>query len=878
MEPLSPYKHLQQIANTVLRRERFSLRITYKGEPVYNYKPNWFKCPDAARPVPSGGRQAAAEPSQDSSDEDAGEAPIGTGIIKPEEPSPDDDRSCRDKLEEINNSGEVLPLPTSSLPAAQIRRPRPLNQEFLNALKKRLGDTPAATKYLNGLGLSAETIRWFNLGLSKPYRKVAGETQENALLYPVRAADGMFYKYGYCNIPGLTKAPADDDLWIAGPVLTYYAAAVRNQKKVFVCSGPRDLWRTWQEVVQRSYAEDLLLISSTQGSDHPEEWRDPQFWNRWEVVYFGFSGDAFDEALSGKLIKLTGREIMRVRVPERYGKSWIDFWKGGGTLAEFDRLLCEAQVVSEELKPADDSLSVGRFSYEPVDINGAFRNGHLYYTVQTLTRELTQTQGGSAGAVMQVVERLDTVVIRSDRTVHSAVWVAAPKGTRQQDRVLRLTDGTLITGEPHSSKYATWSWPSIKAFLERKSRTRSLSEILIDVLAYLKTSVWLPYEEDYAVLALTVPVTYAQAVFDSVPLLFLHGPPGSGKSQTGRAMARVCANAYVCGQTSAASIARFIDESRGFVVLDDLEAVGGKGGDFSELVQALKQSYNKETAVKLWTDVKSMRTQRINFFGVKMINNTRGAGAILKSRMLRVRTSKIPDHLREQFQESQPVETRRLDALRDELHTWTFENVVIVDAEYRRLFPKNADRAEEISAPLKVFASLAANERLSHHLEVALGRQNRESLGPDDPIRIMHDAIKNLIRDGYRHISVTHLVLEMRRILRDDYGQFSAAELPEWLKPGWVGRKLRAYDLIDTADAGVERKRVFGTNLRIYPIREGVVEEVVGWHGRQGVVVEAGPRQAGDFCRECEACTYNTLGCEIMRKRLQPRPRLNKRK
>src|SRR5207237_566662 len=122
----------------------------------------------------------------------------------------------------------------------------------------------------------------------------------------------------------------------------------------------------------------------------------------------------------------------------------------------------------------------------------------------------------------------------------------------------------------------------------------------------------------------------------------------------------------------------------------------GRGGEFSELAQALKLSYNQETATKLWTDVKTMRTERLNFFGVKLINNTRGADSILGSRMLRIQTARIPEHQRSQFGESRPADWRRIDELRDELHTWTFENVAAIDAEYRRLFPKDSDRAEEI--------------------------------------------------------------------------------------------------------------------------------------------------------------------------------------
>jgi hypothetical protein len=449
---------------------------------------------------------------------------------------------------------------------------------------------------------------------------------------------------------------------------------------------------------------------------------------------------------------------------------------------------------------ADESarLGYGRFAYAPLNINGAFHNGHLYYTVQILNRGVDIERKPGGEEIVVDVERLETVVVRSDRTVHSAQWAQAPKGTRERERVLRLTDGTLIDREPQANKYGTWSWPAINAYLEGQTTVRPLAQILRDILAHLKSSVWLPYEEDYAILAFTVPVTYAQAVFDSVPLIFLNGPAASGKSEMGRAMARVCANAYVCGQSSAASIARFIDESRGFVVLDDLEAIGDKGGEFSELVQALKLSYNKSTAVKLWTDVKTMRTQLLDFYGVKLINNTQGADNILSSRMLRIQTRKLPDNLRKEFGELAPTDTRKLQALRDELHTWTFENVGLVEAEYKALFPKGSDRADEITAPLKVTAALADDAELRAQLEIALTRQKHRTADLDDPKEVLHEALKNLIAQGFDMISITLLVLEMRSIIRNDYGKSFTTEIPEWARPEWVGRMLRSFDLINT--------------------------------------------------------------------------------
>jgi hypothetical protein len=414
-----------------------------------------------------------------------------------------------------------------------------------------------------------------------------------------------------------------------------------------------------------------------------------------------------------------------------------------------------------------------------------------------------------------------------DRTFHKTSWVAAPRGKRFQDRVLRLDDGTLIDREPQPNKYGTWSWRSIKNYLDGNHKVRPLSEIIRDVIAHLRGGVWLPYDEEYILLALTVPVTYMQNVFESVPLLFTNGPKGSGKSGLGRAMALVCANSFICGQSSAASIARFIDESRGFVVLDDLEMIASRGGEFSELVQALKLSYTKKTATKLWTDVKTMRTKQLNFYGVKMINNTQGADDILSSRMLRIQTRRLPDYCKEEFLQRAPLDPLALSGLRDELHTWAFESVAKIDEEYRKQFPKLTDRAQEIEAPLKVMALLAGDDELMAGLEVALARQRLTAADPDDPRALLREALKGLVAQGYFQFSPTHLLMEMRSLTHRDLDKSYASEIPEWSRVEWVGRMLRSHDLIDPDPQTHERKRLFGANLRLYHAHRDFVAEVM---------------------------------------------------
>lgn len=466
--------------------------------------------------------------------------------------------------------------------------------------------------------------------------------------------------------------------------------------------------------------------------------------------------------------------------------------------------------------------------------------------------------------------KIETVVVRSDRTVHSVRQEPAPKGTLPDERVLRLTDGTLIESKPKASLYSTWSWTSIRAYCAGRSKTRDLGTILGEVNAYLRRSVWLPYEADYDLLTLLVPVTYAQAVFQSVPMILVVGPPGSGKSALGRAMALVSANASTVGQISAAGVARLIHETKGFVVMDDLESVGSRSGKdapaFNELIQALKLSYNKDTSWKIWTDVsRGMRVERLNFFGVKMINNTTGRDNILGSRMLRIQTRKIPEALKSDLGNFEQANPGYLNQLRDELHTWTFENVALIDDTYKRLFPVPTDRATEIAAPLRVFAEVSGDARLVQGLDQALSARTDTISDPDDPVEVMKEAMKRLVKEGYKEISTTHVVLEMKTLIDGNTDRHLTNEIAQWENPAWVGRQLRTHDIISVNAQGT-RQWLFGKSLRIYPIKDHFMVEVLD--GPNEVVPAFAQRDPIDFCAGCAHCRYRNAGCPIMDSRL----------
>ena len=750
---------------------------------------------------------------------------------------------------------------------------RSANREFLARRRKRLLENAAALSWLEKRGIQGRTIRAFYLGLSERYVDSKGTIHQDALLAPLIGADGSpLNRTVYYNIPEVTINPASKNGWMKGASATYYAGAKKGQKSIFICEGPKDLWRTWQALGDSDEVTDLLLISSTHGSTIPDDWRQAAFWSGFDLVFLGHDNDPAGDKTAQLIAKNVGHDTFRVRPPKERGKDWTDFWQNGGTTTDFKALLAEAKLINEEINlDSEASSKPGRYDYKPIDIATAFHRGHLYYPVRTLSNSLELIKDEDSNSEPKLVTRIETVVVRSDRTVHAVREEPAPKGTPPEERVLRLTDGTLIESRPKASIYATWSWPSINAYREGKCRFRDLGTILKEINTYLRQSVWLPYDCDYELLTLLVPVTYAQAIFQSVPMILVVGPPGSGKSALGRAMGRICANAASVGQASAAGVARLIHETKGFVVMDDLESVGARSGkdipQFNELIQALKLSYNKETSWKIWTDVsRGMRVERLNFFGVKMINNTTGADNILGSRMLRVQTRKIPDDLKGSLGVHEDVDASRLGHLRDELHTWTFEHVALIDDTYKQLFPQPTDRATEIAAPLSVFSVIAGDESLSRGLDQVLIKNRQSVADPDDPIEVMKEAMKRLVKDGYKEISTTHVVLEMKTLVDQNADRHLTNEIAKWEDPAWVGRQLRTHDIIDANSPGA-RQWLFGKSLRIYPIKNHFLVEVL--NGQDGLISENTRRTPVDFCGGCAHCRYRIAGCPIMESRLE---------
>jgi hypothetical protein len=269
--------------------------------------------------------------------------------------------------------------------AINLKRPLDIQTagpENLARLESNLQRHPAALQYLYNRGLTLSTINKFHLGIKEPYkRKTDGKTVANALCYPIISGDGeALSRYGCYNIPGVTENPVDKNGWGRGSPTTYYSGSTAGKTILFVAEGCKDLWILDQHLASTSLDSEVVIVTSSHGSGIPDEWKTIAFWRTWTVVYFGHDNDKSGEQIAHNLIRFCGREAFRVRVPEDMGKDWTDFFNAGGTVEQFKSLLDNAPAVSGPAPERDSSPEqLGEFAAKPVNINGAFANGYLYY-------------------------------------------------------------------------------------------------------------------------------------------------------------------------------------------------------------------------------------------------------------------------------------------------------------------------------------------------------------------------------------------------------------------------------------------------------------------------------------------------------------------
>ncbi|PTT90980.1 hypothetical protein DBR42_04835 [Pelomonas sp. HMWF004] len=310
---------------------------------------------------------------------------------------------------------------------------------------------------------------------------------------------------------------------------------------------------------------------------------------------------------------------------------------------------------------------------------------------------------------------------------------------------------------------------------------------------------------------------------------------------------------------------RLSDATHGFVAIDDLEKVMAKrGGDpkFVDIAQTLKLSYKKQSAQKVLTDVsKDNALTRINFFGLKLINNTSGVDEILGSRMLMIATRTMPTS--STLPRDRWLDREQRATLRDALHTWAFCHVDDIARAYVQTSPNKSVRAEEIFAPLRVVASLSDSEQWRTDVERALGKGRSADVSSAD---VMKEAILGiLIRSitGAKRLrtvlTVTEVKMHMQLLEGGRFGKSSTTEIADIESPVWIGRQFR--QVFGRDDAERPRFRMYGHFVRAWAIHPTLLDQAVaqGSVPREELIETDDPQE---FCQVCATCDYGAL-CEI---------------
>ncbi|MBD8089335.1 hypothetical protein IFT48_05010 [Pseudomonas fluorescens] len=528
----------------------------------------------------------------------------------------------------------------------------------------------------------------------------------------------------------------------------------------------------------------------------------------------------------------------------------------GGSQADVDRLsarlptwrmIYQLEALPETATEPDmrPEVEVERLGYDPVDLGSVFHMGRLYYPMETLvTTRINSAEGQSSR-----FEDIDVVVVRSDRTLHTIVESAS--AGRASNSIYRLTDGTLIREKLTGTQHSTWSWDSVKQYLDEGYTAPSLSDLSTLIHRHLQARVWLPDPNDYWLLTFVSVLSYVQAIFEAVPLILLNGKGGTGKSELGAALANVSCNATVIGKSSASSMIRLMNETKGMTVIDDLESIGSAAGKdkFSEMVQLLKVSYKRSSATKLVTNSRR-KPQLMSFFGVKVISNTSGVDAILGSRMLHVHTQNMPSTEIEDFLARDDLTSGELKKLRNDLHCWAFENVGEIDRVYQRLSAGSSKREEEISIPLIALAELSGLSRAQSSINESLALQAERTLSFATPEEALRHVVSVCARKGMKDVTVIEISLRLRQAMRQ---RSVLKNRPVWMKPEWISKRLREWGLVSP---GGGRHGLFGFQSRTVMLSEATQLDTS--YGREG---EGG---VSKFCAGCQTCPFKNLGCEIM--------------
>lgn len=740
----------------------------------------------------------------------------------------------------------------------------PASKQNLKYLRDRLLGNEKAMLWLTNRGLdAAKAVEQFGLGLQQEKNGI-GEI----LRVPLIDSSGVITKRSaYYPISDLTSDIFGSTPKCKGSVAWSYANARLNQKYLFICEGFKDQWILKQHIDNSEFAKDILIITSTHGTNIPQIGIQRHYYTGFERVFLGHDNDGKSDATVKKLAQAIGSRHRRLEVPDGYGKDWTDFFYAGGTVAELLQLMWNAETINLPIIESNESLTLDEYQINndydltTLTISGySYHNGFMYYPIEALHIGLTV---GKTGDIEKAYGRR-TRILRSGNPLAGVnpqilTFFKLPQlyaDDISSTPLYALSDDTILLDKPKVATNNTFSHKAVSMFAAGKYPARNTEDLLHEIETYYRTQFYVS-DDDYKLLAMITMATHCQHVFDAVPLVLATGPAGTGKSTIGSTLTRLSANATQISMTSAASILRTIDTNRGFLVIDDLEEISNEG--MSDIAQALKSSYTKESAIKRVTIIKSgaATLQDINFFGIKFFSNTRGMDAeTLLTRTLIIRSQKAPKN----FKINNKFPENDLLKLRDDLHVWAFSNVIKIREIYETF--DFHSRELQIAAPLRTIASMTSDPDIYDNVMERIMRRNSEAGDEDTPEGFLKSAVLNLIGRGFFSCAIEHVQLEMISIMPANFGKSSTTDIPEFMQNRWIKEHMHGWGWINSKPE--KRARVtlnrLGTAKGIFCFTNDVKKLYTETRSSNDLAMSL---DGSDFCKstKCRECPYENLDC-----------------
>jgi len=247
---------------------------------------------------------------------------------------------------------------------------------------------------------------------------------------------------------------------------------------------------------------------------------------------------------------------------------------------EFRKIFKEWENIrlAEELKAEEERLKEG---LEPIledevegkvikilASDGAYFNAHGsfvdlgdYVVISESTFAYTEVE--TENGVLEKIEPVGVVMIyRREKGSLSLLekklyYPAYQKKIKVGDRLLRLR------GDAKEMKVGlVYSFPDIitlKKVLDEEEIKRSWADVGSEIIEKLKDYIVFDDERIYDVVASYIVMTYFYDVFTAVPFLYLHGPPGSGKTRASITITYMCRKGIFVADPSDATLYRMVE-------------------------------------------------------------------------------------------------------------------------------------------------------------------------------------------------------------------------------------------------------------------------------------------------------------------------------